>query len=283
MIAAQKIGYEHRGEVIQLFPKKERNLECSEYTASGRRKASAAEPLRSLDDIRTVQQFFLNANRIRDYALFTTGICTGLRVSDLCRLLIRDVLNEDGSFKDYIYMIEKKTGKYSSNQDDKCLITDAIREALTGYLSGRKYELDDPLFYSKKSGKDGHFLDPKSGWRILAEAGDKCELGYHISSHSMRKTFANIAACVGGETSIDMSRLLSVQHMLKHSDYKTTMRYLRLSSIFTEQARKDVSDFVMGKTEYNDLRSALMDDKQDKMDKILEAIERLSSLMEEGY
>ena len=79
-----------------------------------------------------------------------------------------------------------------------------------------------------------------------------------------------------------MNKLLQIQHILKHSDYKTTMRYLNLNSLFTERARRDVSDFVLGKTEYNDLGEALMSKKNSlesqKLDKILSLLDELTEM-----
>lgn len=266
-----KINTTHRAEIIELFgsDKKQKKVVKRECVAH------AAEPVRSLDDIRAIQNYFLNKNQIRNYAIFTVGICSGLRVSDLFSLKVHHVLNEDGTFKECINIVEKKTGKASSNIDDSCLITEAMRIAITKYFAERgKYSLDEPLFRSRKGGKMGDgSLDPRTGWRILKEAQMALNLPYNVGSHTMRKSFVNIAACIGGKSNIDMSKLLSIQHMLKHSDYRTTMRYLRLSALFTEKARVNVSDFVLGKTDKNDLTEALFENPEnEKMCKILESI-----------
>ena len=46
-----------------------------------------------------------------DYMLFYTGINSGMRVSDIVKLTRDDVRNSDGSMKQHITVIEKKTGK----------------------------------------------------------------------------------------------------------------------------------------------------------------------------
>ena len=238
-----------------------------------------AEFIRSLDDIRAIQNFYLNNGRYRDYMMFTVGICTGLRVSDIVSLNISDVLNKDGSFKEYIDIVEKKTGKRSANIDDKCLITEAMRLAIRTYLKHHKIkDYNEPLMYSRKSDGNGeHRIKEESGWRIIKQAQRALGITYNLGSHSMRKTFANIAACCGRESNIDMNKLVQVQHMLKHGDYKTTMRYLNLNSVFTSRARQDVSDFVLGKTEYNDLTAALVknESESEKYSKILELLNEL--------
>lgn len=245
-----------------------------------------AEYIRSLDDIKAIQNFYLTNFRYRDYMMFTVGICTGFRISDLTSLNISDVLNEDGSFKEYIDITEKKTGKRSSNPDDKCIITEAMKIAIATYLRHHKVrDYNEPLMYSRKPDCNGeHRIKEESGWRIIKQAQRALGLTYNLGSHSMRKTFANIAACCGRESNIDMNKLLQIQHMLKHSDYKTTMRYLNLNSIFTSRARTDVSDFVLGKTQYNDLTEALMggnDSSDNKLDRIIELLDELTNLTEE--
>lgn len=235
----------------------------------------AAEPVRSLDDIRAIQNYFLSKNQVRNYAIFTVGVCTGLRVSDLFLLKLSDVLNEDLSFKDEICIKEKKTGKLTSNINDSCLITEAIRISLSKYLSTRNIKsLDEPLFYSRKAGRFGdHSLDPRTGWRIFKQAQIALNLPYNMGSHTMRKSFVNIAVSIGGKANVDMTKLISVQHMLRHSDYRTTMTYLRLSSLFTEKARINVSDFVLGKTDKNDLTDALFENPEnEKLNKALNAL-----------
>lgn len=53
----------------------------------------------------------LKKNGTRDYMLFYTGINSGMRVSDIVKLTRDDVRNSDGSMKQHITVIEKKTGK----------------------------------------------------------------------------------------------------------------------------------------------------------------------------
>lgn len=274
------INEEIRGEIIS-FPNRE-----TKTTPVAKRATinipKRAEYIRSLDDIRAIQNYYLSNGRYRDNMMLVVGICTGLRISDIVALNISDIFNEDWTYKESIDIYEKKTGKRTQNLDDKCKITEAMRVAIDEYLKHHKVkDFDEALLYSvKRDGNGEHRLRPESGWRIVKQAQRALNLPYNLGSHSMRKTFANIAACCGAEFNIDLHRLAQIQHMLRHSDYATTMRYLGLSSIFTERARDDVSDFLMGKTSYNDLTVALMGDNRteketSKLDKILELLEAL--------
>jgi integrase len=90
------------------------------------------------------------------------------------------------------------------------------------------------------------------GWKIISDAGKALKLPLNIGSHTMRKSFANIAACVD-KSSIDMNSISKIQGLLNHSDQRVTMRYLGTYQDMFNRARVAVSDFVMGKTGVQEL------------------------------
>ena len=63
---------------------------------------------------------------------------------------------------------------------------------------------------------------------------------------------ANIAACVD-KSNIDMNSITKIQGLLNHSDQRVTMRYLGTYQKMFDNARKAVSDFVLGKTNVHEL------------------------------
>lgn len=68
------------------------------------------EPIRDKRKIESMK-LVLRGSNMRDYCLFVLGINSGLRVSDLLRLNIEDVVSEKGKVLDRITIREKKTGK----------------------------------------------------------------------------------------------------------------------------------------------------------------------------
>ncbi|WP_348520928.1 hypothetical protein [Alicyclobacillus fastidiosus] len=68
------------------------------------------EPIRDKRKIEAMK-LVLRGSNLRDYCLFVLGINSGLRVSDLLRLNIEDVLNEKGKVLDRITIREKRPGK----------------------------------------------------------------------------------------------------------------------------------------------------------------------------
>lgn len=228
-------------EIAQL---KEEGI--SEYKSDGKRKARPAESIRSYEDFQAIQNYFWSQGRIRDWMMWTIGVSLGLRISDLLSLKIHDLLNDDKTFKDRIRVIEQKTSKANN-----CLMTESVIKALKVYFdsTGWNFEMDDYLFKSKKTKTK---MYEEYGWKILSDAGKALNLPFVIGSHTMRKSFANIAACVDS-SSIDMNVITKIQGLLNHSDQKVTMRYLGTYQTMFDNARKAVSDFVLGKSGVHEL------------------------------
>lgn len=249
------------------------NNEKSELKSNGLRKARPAEPIRSYDDFAAIQKYFLDKNDIRDYAMWTVGVSIGVRVSDLFMLRFGNIIEPDKkTFKERIEIYEKKTGKLND-----ILITESVREAVSMYAESldRRFDIDGFLFASQKTGGQ---MCGEQGWRILAGAGRELGLPINIGSHTMRKSFANIAACV--DTScIDMNSIVKIQGLLNHSDPKVTMRYLGTFQKMFDRARIAVSDFALGRSGVNELvagNQRTVDDVIDKLDELASKIQRES-------
>lgn len=224
----------------------EEEKEYCEFKSDGKRKSRPAESIRSYKDFISIQNYFLGDGKIRDWALWTVGVSLGLRISDLLSLKIKDLLNEDLSFRDRIFVIEQKTSKANN-----CLMTESVIDAVKKYFDsiGWNFSIDDYLFKSNKTKGKMH---EEYGWKILSDAGKALNLPFVIGSHTMRKSFANIAACVD-KSNIDMNSITKIQGLLNHSDQRVTMKYLGTYQRMFDKARIAVSDFVLGKTNVDEL------------------------------
>lgn len=214
----------------------------SDYKSDGKRKPHPADSIRSYSDFKAIQDYFLNKNDVRDWMMWTIGVSLGLRVSDLLSLRFGHFVDTDRkTIKPRIEIYEKKTGKLNN-----LLITESVKFAILRYLESIKYkfDFDDFVFASRKTGQRMH---EEHGWRILSTAGRAVGLPINIGSHTMRKSFANIAACVD-RSCVDMNAITKVQGLLNHSDQRVTMRYLGTYQDMFDRARVAVSDFVLGKT-----------------------------------
>lgn len=242
-------------------------IEYSEFMPNGKHIPRPADSIRSYDDFKKIQDYFMSSGRIRDWMLWTFGVSTGLRISDLFSLKYKNLLTPDGEFRERIFLYEKKTGKAHN-----CLITESVRFAIGTYLKSinYQYDMEDYLFSSQKT-KGKVKMAEKYGWKILSDAGKELNLPIIVGSHTMRKSFANIAACVD-KSYVDMNTISKVQGLLNHSDSKSTMKYLGSYHKMYDGARRAVSDFVMGKTDITELIAGNNMSIDDVMDK-LEALE----------
>ena len=236
----------------------------SEFKSDGKKKARPADPVRSYEDFVAIQNYFMGNGKIRDWAMWTIGVSLGLRISDLLSLKICYLLNDDKTFPERMLIVEQKTLKVNN-----CLITQSVVDAATKLFDSMdwNFELDDYLFKSNKT--KGKMFE-EYGWKILSDAGKALNLPIIIGSHTMRKSFANIAACVD-KSSIDMNAITKIQGLLNHSDQRVTMRYLGTYQQMFDRARESVSDFVLGKTDIHEIvagNNYTIDDIVSKIDQL---------------
>lgn len=231
----------------------------------GRQKKGAGtrtmQPYESYFQIRDILERLDRKEKYRDYALVMTGLATGLRISDLVGLKVEDVYNVSmGKFRDVLNIREKKTGKSTVSDVDATVITDAIVYGLTKYFESLKWKLlpDDPLFRSDRPSGNGQYnLSECQGWRIVKGATADAKVEVNAGSHTLRKTFLNIANAVGTTSRLGNGSglvLSDVMVLARHSNITTTLRYTSLMKSRLVSLRKGVSAFLMGKTNVKSLR-----------------------------
>jgi len=240
----------------------------AEFKSDGVRKPSPADSIRSYDDFVAVQNYFLKKGDVRDYALWTVGVGTGLRVSDLISLQFRNVLEAGRTFRERIKVFERKTGKLNN-----VLLTEAVTAAFSRYFDsiGWVFDEDDFIFSSQK-GRGKNPMAPQYAWHLISTAGKEIGLPLNFGSHTMRKSFANIVACADKGT-VDMNVITKVQGLLNHSDQRVTMRYLGTFEEMYDRARQTVSNFILGKSGVNVLVASERHTMEDLYER-LEALER---------
>lgn len=95
------------------------------------------EPIRSKNDLRKIKKALKRSNQ-RDYILFLFGINTGLRVSDILALDIKDVKS-----KDCVVLRERKTKKIK-----QILLNSKLKKAIQKFVGDERDETK-PLFTTK--------------------------------------------------------------------------------------------------------------------------------------
>lgn len=278
---AAEVALREANEKLNLPKKRKRRTkaemeaERKEYSpvkSNGVKKASKADYVRSYTDYKKIYDELNNDNPRNAFA-WVIGISFGVRISDICFLRWRNLLNPDFTFRERVIMFEKKTSKLQN-----CLITEAVREEATKYLNTIhwKIELDDFIFLNPSTNS---YVKPKRFYTIITEASKRAGITYHISTHSMRSTFSNIALCLD-KTSIDMNAIAKMQALLNHSDARTTMRYLGTLREMLDRTREVVSDFILGKTNVDVLEAGIIGEHniEDVIDRLAELETKINSL-----
>lgn len=208
--------------------------------------ATPADGLTSFTEIDSFLTHLKDHGRlgVRNWAMFRVGICLGLRMSDLIRIRWCWLLNPDGTWRKRVPIVEHKTSKINN-----VLITEAVRETLNEYKEWLgDFQLESCVF-SKTTGEP---LSKKHASQILADANKVAQIDRHISSHTMRKTFANIVlACYDG--SMEIESVDRVRSLFNHNSLQSTSHYLGIIQSKDDEARESVSDFILGKLDIDDL------------------------------
>ncbi|VBB06525.1 phage integrase family [Lucifera butyrica] len=164
------------------------------------------EPIRDKKQIQGMKKY-LRGQNTRDYLLFTLGINSGLRISDLLKLTVEDVI------KDRITIREKKTGKAKDFP-----LSETCKKAIGEYLKETGLS-EGALFASRKGGRP---LSRVQAYRILNDAAKQRGIKEAVGTHTLRKTFGYHAY----QNGVDITR---IQKLLNHSTPSITLAYIGIT------------------------------------------------------
>ncbi|WP_258880826.1 tyrosine-type recombinase/integrase [Clostridium estertheticum] len=88
---------------------------------------------------------FLKGKNERDWIMAKFQLNTGLRISDVVKVKVSDILTEKFNFKDYFVLQEQKT-----NKEKKIKLNDSIKTALSSYIKQNKLGHNNYIFSSRK-------------------------------------------------------------------------------------------------------------------------------------
>jgi len=174
------------------------------------------DPL-TVDQIKTILSAIdLNTPEgLRDYALLSLMIHTGLRVIEVQRADISDIRNVMGRSVLFIQ------GKGKDEKDNFVILAPKVLQAITTYLKARGESLDAkaPLFASMSDRNHGGRLTTRSISRIIKDRFVNVGIDSEkLTAHSLRHTAITLAL-IGGAT------IQQAQAMARHSNINTTMIY----------------------------------------------------------
>ena len=153
-------------------------------------------------------------NPVRDWAILHVALDSGLRVSEICDLRMRDVILDDGGASLIV-----RNGKGNKKRGVK--IGRALRDHLTEFIAW-KAENDEstagraPLFVSSRS---GGALTRTAVYRIFKANAAEVGIPGRFSIHSCRHTYASLLYRAS------KYNIRLVQKQLGHSSIQTTQIY----------------------------------------------------------
>jgi integrase/recombinase XerD len=154
-----------------------------------------------------------SGENIRDLAMLELLYATGLRVSELVGLKLREVNLDSG----YLMTLGK------GNKERLVPIGESACQRVRAYLEGVRYRMDPDrqnrfLFLSRL----GDFMSRQAFWNIIKKRASQAGISKHLSPHTMRHSFATHLLENGAD-------LRSVQVMLGHADLSTTQIYTHVT------------------------------------------------------
>lgn len=168
---------------------------------------------------RQVKEVLENIDRrdikgLRDYAMLTLMITSGLRTIEVVRADIGDMRNAVESTVLYIQ------GKGKDEKTDYVKISPPVEKAIRAYLKARGETRETaPLFASTSNNNRGKRLTTRSVSGIVKEHLQRA--GYdssRLTAHSLRHTAVTLSLLAGKE-------LTEVQQFARHANIATTMIY----------------------------------------------------------
>ncbi len=181
------------------------------------------QPIREQEKIEEMKRE-LKKNGTRDYLLFYMGINTGLRISDIIKLKVKDILNSDRSVKSHIDIIEEKTEKKK-----RFKINNGLVEELRQFTLSMDFE--DYIFQSRKGANKP--ITRIQAYRILNSSAQKIGLE-EIGTHTLRKTF-------GYHFYNQTKDIALLQELFNHSAPSVTLRYIGINQDKIDQAYDNFS------------------------------------------
>lgn len=167
------------------------------------------DPIRKRKDILLIKKIL--ADHPRNLAIFTLGINTNLRASDLISLTVGQVRHLNAG--DHFHTKERKTGKAR-----QVTVNKAVYEVLKYLLANISNAIDnEPLFQSRKG---GCALTVQTIHALVKNWCESINLKGNYGSHTLRKTFGYM------HRTVHRTDIPTLMIMFNHSSQKQTLDYL---------------------------------------------------------
>ena len=186
---------------------------------------SKTQPIKELEQINELKEYFYQKGEIRNYALIVIGLNTSLRISDVLSLQWKDVYNfQNNTYRHHISVLEKKTQKTNIVAINAAILSvlEMLREIEKNWR---------PEIYLKGDNKP---ISRNHAFYIIKNASETLGFEDNIACHSLRKTFGYQAWKQGVQPALLMS-------IYNHSSYEITKRYLGITQDERDQVFMNIA------------------------------------------
>lgn len=193
---------------------------------------NVVEPIRDLETIKQIRKI-LKKQSLRNELLFILGINVGLRIGDILKLTVGNLIRPDRIPRDYVVIKEEKTLKTK-----KFYLGAIVKELVITMFEGTaELKMADYVFKSRKG--CNRPISRQQAYRILNRAAEALGLvertsqGHilsgEIGTHTLRKTFGYHAY----QSGVSLELLMQI---FNHASKTQTLRYIGI----TEEQKKEV-------------------------------------------
>ncbi len=175
---------------------------------------SGKDMMEVLDRLRRRADRSGEAADLRSYVMVLLMVCCGLRVTEVTRLDVGDIVYASGVYQVVVH------GKGRDGKSDRVNVPDGVVDEIHRWLAVRRhFSADSPLFISLGTRNHGGRLCPRTVSQVakcaLVDAGFDSP---RLTAHSLRHTAVTLAL-LGGAS------LQEAQQYARHSRLETTQIY----------------------------------------------------------
>lgn len=162
------------------------------------------------DNLKGIKKAYYEKNKLRNIAIFTLFLGTGIRVSECVGLNVEDV-----DFKEYRIRIIRKGGK-----EEYVYFGDEVAEALGNYIELSRCEIEPKeghehaLFYSIQKRR----MSVQAVENLVKDYASQITTFKHITPHKLRSTYGTALYHQTGD-------IYLVADVLGHNDVNTTKKH----------------------------------------------------------
>ena len=177
------------------------------------------EPIRDPRKIQELKDYLIHWNE-KYYMMWLLGSNIGLRVSDIIRIRVKDIRDQD-----HLIFKDKKTSK-----EHRLPVNRHLKKEIQEYIDRHHLQDDDFLIQSQKG--ENQPLSRIQAYAVLNQAAQACGIEYPIGTHTMRKTFGYWHYRQHKDVAL-------LQQVFGHSAPSITLRYIGINDDVVDKSLED--------------------------------------------